>query len=128
MAYTCVHGAELMYKYCDEHDLPAERCGKLIVATNESEHPQVEKLYKQGTANGVQGLEIVTGEQASAQESWQSSVWQKRSLVFTYTNLRQVREMEPNIHAYSALHSPNTGITNYWLVAQRMAQEIRESG
>ena len=59
MARTCVRGADLMYKYCKEHDLPAERCGKLIVACNEEEHAQVEKLYKQGTANGVKDLEII---------------------------------------------------------------------
>ncbi|KAL1926235.1 hypothetical protein VTP01DRAFT_5932 [Rhizomucor pusillus] len=102
MAHTCVHGAELMYKYCEENDLPAERCGKFIVASNEAEHAQVEKLYHQGNANGVQGLEIFSGE--------------------------KVREYEPNIAAYSALYSPNTGIVNYWLVSQCIADEIRRSG
>lgn len=66
MAHTCVHGAELMYKYCEENDLPAERCGKFIVASNEAEHVQVEKLYHQGNANGVQGLEIFSGEKVCA--------------------------------------------------------------
>ncbi|KAJ8660787.1 hypothetical protein O0I10_003430 [Lichtheimia ornata] len=102
MAHTCVRGAELMYKYCEEKQLPVERCGKFIVAANEGEHAQVEKLYSQGTANGVQGLEIIYRD--------------------------QIKEMEPNVSAYSALHSPNTGITNYWLVAQTIADEIRESG
>ncbi|KAI9496039.1 FAD dependent oxidoreductase [Zychaea mexicana] len=102
MAHTCVRGAELMYKYCDENNLPVERCGKLVVACNEDEHAQVEKLYKQGTANGVQGLEIIYRD--------------------------QIKAMEPNVEAYSALHSPNTGIVNYWLVSQCLAEEIRQSG
>lgn len=59
MARTCVRGADLMYSYCQEHDLPVERCGKLVVACNEEEHEQVEKLFRQGTANGVQGLKII---------------------------------------------------------------------
>lgn len=59
MAYTCVHGAELMYKYCAEKGLPAERCGKIIVALNEKEHEKVKLLYERGTANGVKGLEII---------------------------------------------------------------------
>lgn len=63
MAHTCVRGAELMYKYCEEHDLPAERCGKFIVAVNKAEHAQVEHLYHQGKANGVQGLEIISGDE-----------------------------------------------------------------
>jgi hypothetical protein len=63
MAHTCVRGNELMYKFCEENSLPAERCGKMIVATTPEEHKQVEKLYKQGNANGVKGLEIFDGKQ-----------------------------------------------------------------
>ncbi|KAI9336041.1 FAD dependent oxidoreductase [Pilaira anomala] len=102
MARTCVRGAELMYEYCEKHDLPVERCGKLVVACNEKEHEQVEKLYHQGTANGVKGLKIINSE--------------------------EVTELEPNVKAYSALYSPNTGIVNYWLVSQCIANELRKSG
>lgn len=68
MAHTCVRGADLMYKYCEEHDLPVERCGKLVVACNEKEHEQVEKLYRQGTANGVKGLKIINSKEVTYQE------------------------------------------------------------
>ncbi|KAI8973753.1 FAD dependent oxidoreductase [Mycotypha africana] len=102
MAYTCVRGADLMYAYCEEHKLPVQRCGKLVVACNPEEHKQVEKLYRQGTANGVKGLEIIDS--------------------------KQITELEPNVKAYSALYSPNTGIVNYWLVGQSLADEIRKSG
>ncbi|KAI8388505.1 FAD dependent oxidoreductase [Radiomyces spectabilis] len=102
MAKTCVRGADLMYKYCEERKLPVERCGKLIVASNKDEHKEVEKLYNQGTANGVQGLEIIYHD--------------------------KIKELEPNVEAYSALYSPNTGITNYWLVSQSLMQDIRDTG
>ncbi|GAN00704.1 L-2-hydroxyglutarate dehydrogenase [Mucor ambiguus] len=102
MAHTCVRGADLMYKYCEEHQLPVERCGKLVVACNEKEHEQVEKLYRQGTANGVKGLKIIYS--------------------------KEITELEPNVRAYSALYSPNTGIVNYWLVSQCIANELRKSG
>lgn len=65
MAHTCVRGADLMYKYCEKHDLPVERCGKLVVACNEKEHEQVEKLYRQGTANGVKGLKIIYSKEVN---------------------------------------------------------------
>lgn len=68
MAHTCVRGADLMYKYAEEHNLPVERCGKLIVATNEKEHAKVQMLYDQGVANGVKGLEIVYRDQVK--EEW----------------------------------------------------------
>jgi 2-hydroxyglutarate dehydrogenase len=65
MAHTCVRGNELMYKFCEENKLPVERCGKMIVATTPEEHKQVEKLYKQGNANGVKGLEIFDSKQVN---------------------------------------------------------------
>ncbi|CAO3638040.1 unnamed protein product [Cunninghamella echinulata] len=102
MAETCVHGAKLMYQYAEEHQLPVERCGKFIVAADKSEHHEVEKLYKQGVANGVKDLEIIYSD--------------------------KIKEMEPNIKAYSALSSPNTGIINYWAVSQNILSEIKKSG
>lgn len=63
MAHTCVHGADLMYKYAEKHQLPVQRCGKLVVAATEAEHAEVEKLYRQGVANGVKDLEIVYRDQ-----------------------------------------------------------------
>ena len=103
MALTCVRGAELMYKYCAEKRLPHDRVGKLIVAANEKEHEQVKLLYERGTANGVQGLRILTGA--------------------------EVREKEPNVSAaFSALWSPNTGIVDYALVARSLADDIIETG
>lgn len=65
MAYTCVRGADLMYQYCAEHDLPIERCGKLIVAVNEKEHEQVERLYKVASQNGVKDLQVLNSEEVN---------------------------------------------------------------
>lgn len=63
MAYTCVRGAELMYEYCKQNQLPVERCGKLIVAVNEKEHKEVERLYKIATTNGVKDLQVLDSEE-----------------------------------------------------------------
>ncbi|OZJ06589.1 hypothetical protein BZG36_00625 [Bifiguratus adelaidae] len=102
MAYTCVRGNALMYEYCEQHDLPVERCGKLIVATSKDEHPTVEMLYNQGVKNGVQGLEILDS--------------------------KGIQEKEPNVRGYSALYSPNTGICDYQMVTECMAREVTASG
>lgn len=103
MAKTCVRGASLMYKYCEDKKLPHERVGKLIVAANEKEHAQVQLLFERGTANGVQGLRVLNGE--------------------------EVRAMEPAVSAaYSALWSPNTGIVDYGVVAKALAQDIIDTG
>ena len=55
-AQLCVEGARLMYEFCDEKEIPTERCGKVVVAADESELPRLEELKRRGEANGVPGL------------------------------------------------------------------------
>ncbi len=101
-AKLCVAGAAEMMRYCDEKGIPWRRCGKLIVATDESELPRLASLYERGQANGVPGLELVEQE--------------------------RVREIEPHVRAVRALWSPNTGIVDYGLVAKSYAEDIQEFG
>src|SRR5207249_2713764 len=56
-ARNCVEGREAMYRFCDEHGIRAERCGKLVVATEERELPRLDELERRGRANGLEGLE-----------------------------------------------------------------------
>ena len=44
-ARFCVAGAEAMKRYCHEHDLPYEVCGKVVVATNDKEAGLLQNLY-----------------------------------------------------------------------------------
>src|SRR5438046_10686495 len=46
-ARLCVEGARRMREFCREHALPHEICGKVIVATDESELPRLEELQRQ---------------------------------------------------------------------------------
>src|SRR6266498_5884639 len=57
-ARLCVEGAERLYAFCAANDVPHDRCGKFIVATDDSEVPGLETLRLCGTNNGVAGLEI----------------------------------------------------------------------
>ena len=45
-AQTCVRGSQMLIAFCEEHDIPYERCGKGVVATSESELPRLEELYR----------------------------------------------------------------------------------
>src|SRR5712675_1920469 len=55
-AKFCSEGREAMYRFCGDHGIPHERCGKIVVATSEDEIPRLEELHRRGTANGLQGL------------------------------------------------------------------------
>ena len=61
-ARFCVAGVQKLLRFCDENEIEYEQCGKVIVATEESEVGRLETLYERGVANGVGGLEMVGPE------------------------------------------------------------------
>ncbi len=61
-AQTCVSGATALAAFCEQHSIPYERCGKVVVATAAEELPRLEELFRRGTANGVAGLEMIGPE------------------------------------------------------------------
>src|SRR6266850_49729 len=61
---SCVAGRQRLYAYCREHGVPHARLGKLIVATDESEIPGVEKIEAAARANGVANLEWLSAAEA----------------------------------------------------------------
>jgi L-2-hydroxyglutarate oxidase len=101
-AQLSTEGSRSMIEFCDEHGLPYELCGKVVVATSEAELPRLEELYRRGTANGVPGL-----RQISAAE---------------------VHELEPHAAGIAGLHSPRTGIVDYKAVCQAYARIIEAAG
>jgi L-2-hydroxyglutarate oxidase LhgO len=101
-AQMAVDGARLMIQFCQEHDLPYELCGKVVVATNTEEMPRLEELYRRGKANGVPGLERISGE--------------------------QIREYEPHSTGIAGLWSPYTGIADYKAVAKTYARIVEGGG
>src|SRR5256886_11669119 len=99
-ARLCVAGAGELYAYCAGRGIPTERCGKVIVATEESELGRLQALFERGRANGVEGLELIGPE--------------------------RLRELEPHCAGIRALWSPCTGIVDFSLVANRYALDVRE--
>ncbi|MEN3290545.1 MAG: hypothetical protein V7634_4845, partial [Bradyrhizobium sp.] len=68
MARMCVSGKRALYRYCDEHGVPYRNCGKLIVATSAKETEKLEGIRAHAEANGVEGMELLSGEAARAME------------------------------------------------------------
>jgi L-2-hydroxyglutarate oxidase LhgO len=51
-----------MYDYCNKHQIPYRRCGKIIVAVDESEVPRLKDLYERGIKNGVRDITLIDRE------------------------------------------------------------------
>lgn len=50
-----------MVQFCREHDIAHDLCGKIVLAVDETELPRLKLLFEQGIANGLKGLEWLSG-------------------------------------------------------------------
>src|SRR5205823_7410396 len=58
----CVEGRERLYRFCADHGVPHRRCGKLILATHDSQLAELSALAAQARQNGVQVEELSANE------------------------------------------------------------------
>ena len=101
-ARNCVAGCASMKRFCQEHGIAYEECGKLVVATAPDEVPRLHQLHERGVANGVPGLRML--------------------------DRNEFREIEPHCEGICALHVPSTGIVDYIEVAAKYAELIQRAG
>lgn len=101
-ASLCRDGRALLESFCQKHAVPFRRPGKLVVAVDESELARLAELQRRGRANGLVGL-VEVEEQ-------------------------EMRDIEPDVCGVRALHVPETGVVDFQLVAQRMADLLRLQG
>ncbi len=52
----CVEGREAMYRFCAQHGIVYDRCGKVVVATDHAQMQRLDALEQRGIANGLQGV------------------------------------------------------------------------
>lgn len=101
-ARLSVSGLEEMIAFCREHGIAHEQCGKIVVATDEKEIPQLDDLWLRGHANRLRGLRKLSPE--------------------------QIREIEPYVTGLAAIHVPQEGIVDYPAVCEKLGALIRENG
>jgi L-2-hydroxyglutarate oxidase LhgO len=85
-ATLCVQGRQMLYDYAAARGVAHKRCGKLIVATHDSQLPTLQTILQKAHANGVTDMVMLSAQEAQA--------------------------MEPALHCVGALHSPSTGIVD----------------
>ncbi len=94
-------GNRSMIRFCEEHGIRHEVCGKVIVATKPQELPFLENLYRRGMENGIQ---------------------------VTRLSQERVNEIEPQVRCLEGISVSSTGIVNYRQVCAVYADLIRSNG
>jgi (S)-2-hydroxyglutarate dehydrogenase len=101
-ARNCIHGYNLLVAFCQEHDIPFDLCGKIVVATEAKELPLLKNLFERGHQNGLKNFRML--------------------------DARELKEYEPHVTGLAGFFVPQTGIVDYRLVAQKFAEVIRKKG
>lgn len=101
-ARLCTRGRELMQQFCGAKGVVYEECGKVVVATRETEMGPLRRLAQRAETNGVPGLRWLEGS--------------------------ELAEVEPHVRGIAGLHSPHTAIVDFVAVANAMAEDVRDAG
>jgi L-2-hydroxyglutarate oxidase len=101
-ALNCSLGREAMYRFCEEHGIACERCGKIVVATNEEEVERLDSLHMRGMQNSLLGLRRLNGD--------------------------EIKDFEPHVAGLAGLHVPQTGIVDFVGVARKFGELAANAG
>lgn len=99
-AKNCVKGKDQLIAFAKEHGIKHDVCGKVIVATDESEFPHMEKVFNNGIANGLTDNKWITAE--------------------------EIKEIEPYCTGIKGIWVPYTGIIDFVGATAKML-EITET-
>ena len=101
-ALNCTKGYKLLLDFCDRENIHYDLCGKMIIACDEVEINRLSDLYERGLANGLDKLRLIEKD--------------------------ELNELEPNVEGVKAIHVPYTGIVDFKVVSEKIAQKIQEKG
>jgi (S)-2-hydroxyglutarate dehydrogenase len=100
-ATLCKAGEQETKRFCAEHGIAYEECGKLIVATDTVEVERLAGLQERAAINGI---------------------------ICRPVDHDELVELEPNVTGLRALHLPATGIVDYRLVTRKLAELVEAAG
>ena len=95
-AKNCVDGRRELVAFAKEHKIPHDICGKVVVATQESELAHMNRVLNNGIANGVEGIEKIDS--------------------------KRIKEIEPYVEGIGGLWVACTGIIDYAAVSRKYAE------
>jgi (S)-2-hydroxyglutarate dehydrogenase len=98
-AKNCVDGYNKLIKFCEEEEINFELCGKIVVATRDSQIEALNTLYDRGIQNGLTGMKRLYGD--------------------------ELKEHEPHVNGVQGIYVPQTGIIDYKEVSYKYAEKIK---
>jgi L-2-hydroxyglutarate oxidase len=101
-AKNCIEGRELLYNFCEDHNIEFERCSKIVVASDDSEKNVLDELFNRGLANGLVGIKKLNAE--------------------------EIKNYEPSATGIAGLFVPQTGIIDFKKVTNAYAKVFLENG
>ncbi len=99
-AQNCINGYHSLISFAEKYDIPFDICGKIIVASDQSELTALDNIYNRGVQNGLTSI-IKLGKE-------------------------QLLEYEPHVAGVAGLHVPQTGIIDYPAMARQLQKLIIE--
>ncbi len=101
-AINCTTGREQLYDFCRTHNIPHDKCGKLVAAVTPEEIGRLELLAERGEANGLTGIKRLSAD--------------------------CLKEYEPHVAGKAGLFIPDTGIVDYVKVVEKYAEIFKNNG
>ena len=100
-AENCREGKRALVEFCEREGIDYEMCGKVVVATDESEVAGLDRIEAKGRANQI-GCTRIGPE--------------------------RLHEREPHVQGVAALEVPSAGIVDYEAVAEALADGVTDRG
>jgi len=101
-AKNCFRGYGMLIDFCNANSIPYEICGKIIVAASDEEIPRLDALYQRGIENGLNKIGYIEGN--------------------------KLKDYEPYVSGVKGIDVPYTGIVDYKVVSEKIAEIIRNKG
>ena len=101
-ATLCRRGVSLLTDFAHDHGVAFDECGKVVVATEDTEVERLHAIHARALANGVPGIALLDRD--------------------------GLRDIEPNAEGLAALHSPHTAIIDYPGLTDALVADFRAHG
>jgi L-2-hydroxyglutarate oxidase len=101
-ATNCIRGYDMLLEFANEHAIPFDLCGKVVVATNKEQIPLLQNLYDRGIENGLTKISRISEA--------------------------ELKEIEPHCAGIDAIKVPYTGIIDYKEISKKLGEIIEKAG